>query len=105
MRKYFLGVVAIIIAMSLSAFTSIKKSVASENAIPLYWFEYNLVTGTGIYLDYGVREDFTAESCHLATFGPDCRRGYLLTALVNQTDPNLGVINDDLNQDRIKKHE
>lgn len=102
MRKYLLGIVAIIMAISLSAFTSTKKT-DSENTVSLYWFEYDPMTGTGLYLDYGVQDDFIQGSCHLI-WGPDCRRGYPITALMNQMDPSLGVINDDLNQDRIRKH-
>lgn len=105
MKKYFFGAAAIVMAVSLSAFMGIKKSKASENATSLYWFEYSPTTGTGIYLDYGEREDFVNGPCHLISFGPDCRRGYPPTALVNQTDPDQGVINRDLNQDRIRKHE
>lgn len=73
MRKYLLGIMAVILAMSLSAFTSTKQD-ASKSQESLYWFEYNPTTGhTGLYLDYGVRSDFTAGSCHVE-IGLDCRR-------------------------------
>ncbi|MGN6293943.1 MAG: hypothetical protein ACTHMV_14450 [Chitinophagaceae bacterium] len=101
MRKYFWGIVALIMAISLSAFTSQKKVDSTEF---LYWFEYNALTGTGAYLDYGGRNDFTSGTCHVID-GPDCRRGYPIWSLKNQTDPGTGVINDDWHSDRIGTHE
>lgn len=103
MRKYLLGIMAIVIAIPLSAFTSTKQD-ASKNQESLYWFEYNPVTETtGLYLDYGVWSDFTTGSCHVE-IGLDCRRGYPAWDLKNQADPSLGVIYEDLHSDRIGRH-
>lgn len=103
MRKYLLGIIAIVMAISLSAFTNAKLQ-PSENQESLYWFEYNPTTEeTGLYLNYGVRSDFTAGSCHV-DIGLDCRRGYPAWDLKNQTNPSLGVIYEDLHSDRIGKH-
>jgi|GEM_PF-645552 len=104
MKKYFLGIVALVMAMSLSAFMSQKKADSTENAVSLYWFEYNALTGeTGAYIDYGERNDFIAGPCHITT-GVDCRRGYPIWSLINQTNPGVGVIDDDWHSDRIGVH-
>jgi hypothetical protein len=103
MRKYFLRIAAIIMAIFLSAFNNVKKPDA-KNAVSFYWFEYNTMTGkAGLYLGYGERGGFIQGPCHLI-WDPECRRGYPATALLNQMNPSLGVIDDDLNQDWIGKH-
>lgn len=103
MRKYFLGIMAVIIAISLSSFSSIKKDHPGS-AISLYWFEYNAITEeTGIYVGFGERDDFKYGACHVIS-GPDCRRGFPLTALQDQTDPSSGVIDDEMFEQRIRKH-
>jgi hypothetical protein len=104
MRKYLLGLFAIVMAVSLSAFTGAKSSEATGKAIDLYWFEYDHSgTGTvGTYLDYGDRSEFLNVPCNLSV-GNDCRRGYTLTDLVDQSDPEQGVINKNANSQQIKK--
>jgi hypothetical protein len=91
-------------ALSLSAFTNVKKPANSKNAISLYWFEYDASTGeAGLYLEFGPRSDFTEGNCHLIS-GIHCRRGYPVSALWDHADPGLGVTNKDLYSDRITKH-
>lgn len=102
MRKYLLGLFAVVMAVSLSAFTSVKTSKEVGKSAELYWFEYSLSTGTGAYLDFGERSEFIIPTCDL-TIGTDCRRGYPLSALVDESDPDLGVISDNANTDQIRK--
>jgi hypothetical protein len=102
MRKYLLGLFAVIAAVSLSAFTSAKTSEKAVKSAPLYWFEYDMASGAGAYLDYGERIEFVTSFCNDVN-GIDCRRGYTLTDLVNQNDPEQGVIDDDSHDDRIRK--
>ncbi|MGN6293954.1 MAG: hypothetical protein ACTHMV_14505 [Chitinophagaceae bacterium] len=101
MRKYLLGLFAVIAAVSLSAFTSAKSSDKAVKSAPLYWFEYNISSGAGTYLDYGERSLFVTAICNQME-GDDCRRGYSLEDLVNG-DPEQGVIDDNFHDDQIRK--
>lgn len=102
MRKYLLGLFAVIAAVSLSAFTSAKTSEKAVKSAPLYWFEYDMGSGTGAYVDYGEKSEFFIAGCE-DDGEIDCRRGYALTDLANQSDPDQGVINDDFHDDQIRK--
>ena len=100
MRKYVLGLFAIVMAVSLSAFTSAKKG--SGKTQDLYWFVYTPGTGVGTYLDHGEKSEFEVADCN-DDLGTDCRRGYPITALTNQSNPSQGVNNANANLDQIRK--
>ncbi len=102
MRKYLLGLFAVIAAVSLSAFTSAKISEKAVKSAPLYWFNYDMASGTGAYVDYGEKSEFFTAACN-DDGEIDCRRGYALSDLVNQSDPAQGVIDDDSHDDQIRK--
>lgn len=101
MRKYLLGLFAVVMAVSLSAFTSAKSTNGAKKSAPLYWFDYDETSGTGAYLDYGERSLFINFECDQTT-GIDCRRGYTVMDLV-AGDPEQGVIDDDSHDDQIRK--
>lgn len=103
MRKYLLGLFAIVMAVSLSAFTSAKSSKETGKTANLYWFLYDAASEeTGAYLDFGEKATFKVPTCNLE-IGIDCRRGYSLGDLANPSNPNQGVINDDSHEDQIRK--
>jgi len=102
MRKYLLGLFAVVMAVSLSAFTSARSSDKAVKSAPLYWFEYDELAGTGDYIDYGERSEFLVPPCDLEE-GKDCHRGYSLMDLVNPSVPQEGVIDDDSHDDQIRK--
>ena len=102
MRKYLLGLFAVVAAVSLSAFTSAGSSEKTGKSTDLYWFEYNISSGTGAYLDYGERSEFVVLSSCDQPDGEDCRRGYPFGNLVDG-DPEKGVIDVDAHEDHIAK--
>lgn len=103
MRKYLLGLFAVVMAVSLSAFTSAKSSNETGKSANLYWFLYDATSGeTGAYLDFGEKNTFKVIGCNLSTL-TDCRRGYLSSALIDPSDPDQGVIEDDDHEDQIRK--
>lgn len=102
MRKYLLGLFAVVMAVSLSAFTSAKNSKAAAKTAPLYWFLYDQTSGIGDYLDHGEKSAFISGSCNdLGT--PDCRRGYTEEQLVNSAAPAQGVLDEDDNAQEITR--
>ncbi|HEX2845861.1 MAG TPA: hypothetical protein VHN59_04895 [Chitinophagaceae bacterium] len=104
MRKYLLGLFAVVAAVSLSAFTSAKSSDKAVKSASLYWFEYDISSGTGTYLNYGDRSLFIVPFSCDQLEGEDCRRGYSFEDLVDG-DPEKGVIDDDSHEDQIAKPE
>jgi hypothetical protein len=103
MRKYLLGLFAVVMAVSLSAFTSAKSSKETGKSADLYWFLYDATTGTtGAYLAFGEKKTFRVPTCNKET-QIDCRRGYSETDLVDPDDPNQGVISSNAHDDQIRK--
>lgn len=103
MRKYLLGLFAVVMAVSLSAFTSAKSSKETGKSADLYWFLYDATSETtGTYLDFGEKNTFKVPGCNQET-EIDCRRGYSLADLVDPSDPEQGVINDDAHNDQIRQ--
>ena len=103
MRKYLLGLFAIMMAVSLSAFTSAKSSKEVGKTAPLYWFSYSASTSTlGSYLGNGEKAAFITGSCDNSGV-TDCRRGYTDEELVNPAIPDQGVQHINANEDEITR--
>lgn len=103
MRKYLLGLFAVVMAVSLSAFTSAKSSKETGKSADLYWFLYDATSGgTGAYLDFGEKNTFRVTGCNLESL-IDCRRGYSAEDLIDPSDPEQGVVNDDSHDAQIRK--
>lgn len=105
MKKYLIGLCALILAIGLNAFTTISENKTKATTTPLHWFEYDAGTGqVGAYLDYDERSEFLIFGCQ-STSGDDCRRGYPVTALIDSGDPGQGVSDPDAQLDQIQKGE
>jgi len=103
MRKYLLGLFAVVMAVSLSAFTSVKTSKEVGKSANLYWFFYDATAGgIGAYIDFGEKNDFRALGCNEDNL-TDCRRGYSAADLVDPSDPEQGVVNQNAHDDQIRK--
>lgn len=103
MRKYLLGLFAVVMAVSLSAFTSVESSKEAGKSADLYWFLYDEPSGTtGTYLGFGAKNAFRALGCD-KDIQIDCRRGYPSSALVNPSVPGQGVNDEDDHDDQIRK--
>ncbi len=103
MRKYLLGLFAIVMAVSLSAFTSAKSSKAAGKSADLYWFLYDAIEEeTGAYLVFGEKNTFKVTGCNQAT-QIDCRRGYSAADLIDPSDPEQGVVSFNAHDDQIRK--
>ena len=102
MKKYLIGLFAIVLAIGLNAFTTLSENKAKGKETSYYWFEYDAGSGHATdFLNTGERSGFTILGCD-DDEGTDCRRGYPITALVDSGDPSLGVTDDDANLDEIR---
>lgn len=102
MKKYLIGVFAIVFALGLNAFTVLSHDKVKGTSAVLHWFEYDPGSGQATdYLDEGERAGFEIEGCEEDS-GPDCRRGYPVSALISSGTPSLGVTDPDLNEDQIQ---
>jgi|SRR6218665_84669 len=91
MKKYLLGLAAVVVALSLSAFTGDSKKVEKvKSTEDLHWFA--LPIQNNIYLETtGTVSQRDANSdCDLA-FSTECERAYTNSELIDPDNPSLGV--------------
>lgn len=82
MKKQFLGIFALILAIGLSAFTLPKNKTSAELtkfSPQLYWYEYDQVNDkiVGYLIAYAEQEDVKTGTCTQDDGSVECRRGYL----------------------------
>ena len=97
MKKYFLGIAAIVLAVAFSAFTK-DNGMKATNAVEdeLYWYRIDASGNIGTALNSGAlatkSEVFTEADCPDVS-GDDCARGYNATQTFGNPAP--GVSGDD----------
>ena len=107
MKKYIIGLIAIIVAVGGTAFMR-EKQTQHKNMAPLYWFNpsgtaYDGLRDKGSIGTPGTQINHTG--CDGAT--TECERGYTSDKLINPSQPALGVDPNKVGQytDRIFVHQ
>lgn len=101
MKKLLPALAAVVVAVTLSAFTTITDK--QHKKTDLHWYVYNASTNTlGTYLGEDDRSAFLADPCDEPT-GTDCRRGYAEDELKNPAIPSQGVNNIAAFDENIKR--
>ena len=77
MKKYFPGLFAIVLAVSLSAFTAAKQPSASKTLSPLFWYVVDQGTNSILEGTEPVHDEKSnmGNPCGSGT-GADCLRGF-----------------------------
>jgi|SRR5690606_23604311 len=90
MKKYLLGLVAVVIAVGLSAFTSAEKQTkTSDNFTSYYWFDL-----VGIYTGFKTKPaEMVASTCQDNSVDL-CRNGYIADDLLDPAHPEFGLNQD-----------
>lgn len=98
MKKMLLPMIALVVAVSLSAFSNLKHSKAKALGTDFYWFEVadetsssNLIPGDFVELTDKATEMSSSHSNCQDQVLPRCRLGYSADKL-DFTDPNSPVV-------------
>lgn len=98
MKKYLTGFVAVLLAISFSAFSSYKTNEANTEVLSsYYWFNGTAYTGFKTK-----PAEITASGCNDIVL-PLCRVGYNNDDLVDPSHPELGVKSGAIPDSEIKR--
>ena len=101
MKKYFLAIFAVIIAIGLSAFTNIRKHHTGKNFDLYYWYKVDyssnpagqIPSGSTNFFGTGVTEsvaDATDDDDCITTGNRHCLRGFITEQTFSSVSTNLG---------------
>jgi hypothetical protein len=88
MKKYLLGMIAVVVAIGFSAFTSVRPIASKTDSVKqtsFYWFAGSAYDGFKTK-----SAEMTASGCN-DVVTPICRNGYNADDLVDPAHPELGV--------------
>lgn len=104
MKKYLLGLFAIVLAVGLNSFTNAKPAEHVARSTTLYWFDYNglQITGFDQILTDDEHDMAKEGNCN---DGPsvDCKRAYLQSQLSSTSPYTVDPTQVNSPQDRITK--
>ena len=91
MKKYLLGLAAVVVALSLSAFTGeYKKTTNVKDTADLHWFALPIANNLYLESTNTVNERAANSDCK-SPITTECERAYTDEELINPEDPSEGV--------------
>lgn len=91
MKKYLLGLAAVVVALSLSAFTGDYKKVEKvKSSANLHWFALPIQNNIYLETTSSISQRDANSPCDV-TITTECERAYTDDELIDPEDPSQGV--------------